>query len=440
MVLLVPVLLVLLLTPSLTTSAALPQDGLSRLTTSNSREQSRTTEVSDSWISAKNEDSNHTKRVLPASQANPSVINTKECMETGLQLMKLMWADENDAERIYQQWTHKHGLKAPLLEANELKQYWSSQSSEQQWVTDFQAQDFQTAYRYICPHNMNVPGAHYFVTWVNDKSGAGKVTVDKEKHVTKAKLAFVMNIPAGIITIQEAQSPTALLKSAMPDLAQAQIEPMLPIPYHRSNVLFAAIRSEHGQHPYTVRWQNWGYGRRDLERLMGKLKEIIVARAAMRADMLQAVEQCVYQEMGPEEPGMQIGKIPAFPGVQFTAGSSCFYTILGTKPNTMIGWLLASHRDSPDYRRGLGHTILTGVRVFTTDAPNDNGQTPQLPTFVWSLAPYTAALEQKALAEQQKPFKNTFGVQLHRPPHELEEHDEHRGKNPARDTTEREII
>ncbi|KAK4554579.1 hypothetical protein LTR86_008434 [Recurvomyces mirabilis] len=104
----VPVLLVLLLTPLLTTSAALPQHGLSGLKTS---------------TSAKYEASNHAKRVFPGLQANPGVINTKECMETGLQLMKLMLADEDSAERLYQQWKHKHGLKAPQLEALEFKQY-----------------------------------------------------------------------------------------------------------------------------------------------------------------------------------------------------------------------------------------------------------------------------------------------------------------------------
>ncbi|KAK4554580.1 hypothetical protein LTR86_008435 [Recurvomyces mirabilis] len=128
------------------------------------------------------------------------------------------------------------------------------------------------------------------------------------------------------------------------------------------------------------------------------------------------------------------------PADMLQAVEHCFYTILGTAPNTMIGWMLASHKESPEDRGGLGHTVLTGVEVFTTDASSVDGQRPQRPTFVWSLAKYTPELEQAALAEQGKPFENTFGVELPRPPHELEEHDEHREKNPARDTTEREIV
>ena len=97
----------------------------------------------------------------------------------------------------------------------------------------------------------------------------------------------------------------------------------------------------------------------------------------------------------------------------------------------MIGWMLASYKDSPQDRGGLGHTILTNVQVFTADDHRGDEQTPQRPTFVWSLAKYTPALEQAALAEENKPFENTFSIDLHRPPHDLEQPDEHRGKNPA---------
>lgn len=137
-------ILVLLLTPSLTTSVAIPQHGLPRESASSSVVQAGPTStcVHDIWNCSKNVNSSHQKRVLPVS--HKKVVDTEICMKTGFQLTKMMWADEKEAQVIYKAWRETDEmLKAPVFPGSELQEYWSWEASEQKWSIIFQGQNFQ---------------------------------------------------------------------------------------------------------------------------------------------------------------------------------------------------------------------------------------------------------------------------------------------------------